>query len=97
MFELVASIEKVGDVLPKFRFLVAFRKTDVLALLLLSAAAVECATGGSGGQPKPAYTMSTVPRTGPSALPQHLHACSYLPGPSPKGHRGQGHAPHMDT
>lgn len=88
MFELVASIEKVGDVLPKFKFLVAFGKTEVLALLL-SSMAVECATGERGGQPKPAHTTWTVPCPAPSALPQRLHACSYLPGPSPKDHRGQ--------
>ena len=94
MFELVASIEKVGDVLPKFKFLVAFGKTDVLVLLLSSMAAVECATGKRGGPPKPAHTTWTVPCPAPSALPQRLHACSYLPGPSPKDHRG--HMPHVD-
>lgn len=88
MFELVASIEKVGDVLPEFKFLAAFGKTDVLALLL-SARQQSRAPQERGAQPQPAHPTSAVPR--------HLHTCSNLPGPPPEDHTGQGHVPHVDT
>ena len=83
MFELVASIEKVGDVLPEFKFSAAFAKTDVPAPL------PSLVPGSSRVCHRSAVLSCSLPT--PSASPQHLHTSSNLPGPPPEDHIGQGH------